>query len=110
MDKQIQEKIMQLQYLEQSHQQILLQKQTIQQQLMEIESALEELNKKPKQTFKVIGGIMVEAAGGELQKDLNSKKEIAELKIKSIEKQEEKIKKETKKIQEELLSNMKKNE
>ena len=110
MDKSTQEKIEKLQSLEHTHQHILMQKQAIQKQLLEIESALENLSKKPKQVFKIVGAVMIESDFEELQKDLNGKKEIADIKIRSIEKQEERIREDSRKIQEEVLRVIKKNE
>ena len=94
---------MQLQVLEQNLQQLNLQKQGFQAQIIEIEAAIEELNKKPKQTFKIVGSIMIETPSKELEKDLNSKKEISNLKIKSIERHEEKLKEDTKNIRDSVL-------
>lgn len=110
MNRSTQEKIEQLQILEQNMQNLLVQKQTIQSQLTEIESASQEINKKPAKVFKIIGQLMVDSNIQELEKDLNSKKEISELKIKTIEKQESKIKEKIKETQEEVLKEINKND
>jgi prefoldin beta subunit len=73
------EQISQLQLVEQKLQGILLQKQTFQTQLLEVENALNELKKAKGDTFKIIGNIMVASKKEALNKDLKSKKEILDL-------------------------------
>ncbi|MFC1727983.1 prefoldin subunit beta [Nanoarchaeota archaeon] len=102
-----QEDIQQLQLMEQSLQQFLMQKQTFQAQLMEIESALSELSK-TKQAYKIIGNIMIASSNEDLKKDLEQKKEILSLRVKNLEKQEEKLKESASKLQSEVLKEMKK--
>ena len=91
LSKEAQEKVQELQLLEQNLQNFLSQKQTFQGQLMETESALEELEKSTT-AYQIIGNIMVASNKSELTKKLAEKKETLELRIKTIEKQEEKIK------------------
>lgn len=107
MSKEDEQKISQLQLLEQNVQNFLMQRQQFQAQLSEIESALSEL-KDAKQSYKIVGNIMVDSSKADLEKDLKRKKEVIELRIKNIEKQEGSIKEKQKKIQEEVLSNIKK--
>jgi prefoldin beta subunit len=58
----------------------------------EIESALEELGKtEQKNAFKIVGNIMVSKSVEELKKELQDMKEETELRIKSLEKTEERI-------------------
>ncbi len=110
MDKQIQQKVEQLQIIEQNLQHILLQKQNMQVRLSEVDSAINALNNSKKQSFKIIGDVMIESSSEDLLKDLNSKKEVLEVKVKSYDKQEEKLKTSAKSIQEEVIKTMKKNE
>lgn len=104
-----QEKIQQLQMLEQNLSNISVQKQQFQNQLFEIDNALKEL-KSTKQAFKIVGNIMVETSKGDLEKDLSDKKEISELRVQTLEKQERELQEQAKKLQKEVLSEMKKNE
>lgn len=76
---------------------------------METESALSELEKS-KEAYKIVGNIMVSSTKAQLKKDLESKKEMLELRVKSLEKQEEKIKEKSSKLQEEVMSEMKEKE
>lgn len=104
-----QEKIQRLQIIEQNLQNFMAQKQQFQSQLFELENAIKELGTTT-QAYKIIGNIMVASDKEVLTKDLEQKKEIAELRISSIEKQEKQLKEKAKKIQEEVMGNMKKNE
>lgn len=97
-----QEKIQQLQGIEQNMQHFLKQRQQFQMQLLEIESALEELRKTEK-AYKIIGNIMVATEKGALEKDLQEKKERLELRIKSFEKQETALKDQAKGLREEIV-------
>ena len=106
MDKETEQGIQHLQLLEQNLQNFLLQRQQFQAQLIEVDSALEELKDK-KEAYKIIGNIMVKSSKTDLEKDLKKKKEILDLRIKNLEKQEEKIQEKSKTIQEEVLKKIK---
>lgn len=105
-DKEHEEKIGQLQLLEQSLQSFLVQKQQFQMQLSEVTSALENL-KDSKKTYKIIANIMIDAKKEDLEKELKQKKEMLEIRLKNIEKQEESIREKSQKLQKEVLSSMK---
>ncbi|MEM4245515.1 MAG: prefoldin subunit beta [Candidatus Nanoarchaeia archaeon] len=105
--KETEEKIGQLQLMEQNIQNILMQKQAFQTQLFEIENALKELEKTKEETYKIVGPIMVAANKKELKDDLQAKKEVVELRIKNLEKQEKKIKEEAAQIQGEVMKKLK---
>jgi prefoldin beta subunit len=104
--KETEQKISQLQLYEQNMQNFLMQKQQFQLQIVETESALKEIEK-TKEAYKIIGGIMVSCKKEDLKKELNSKKEIAELRVKSLEKQETQIKEKATKLQAEVMENLK---
>ena len=105
-DKETQNKIDKLQLMEQNLQSILMQKQTFQAQVLEIENALKELTDK-KDAYRIIGPIMVASKKEHIEEDLNQKKEILKLRLKNIEKQEEKIKEEATKLQSEVMKDLK---
>lgn len=105
--KDTEQKISQLQMFEQSLQNFLGQKQQFQVQLVEVESALNELDNTEK-AYKIIGNIMVETDKKELKTDLQSKKEMLELRIKTMEKQESQVREKASKLQSEILSKIKK--
>lgn len=107
--KDTEQKISQLQMFEQSLQSFLGQKQQFQIQLVEIESALSELESTDK-AYKIVGNIMVEADKNELEYDLKSKKEMLELRIKTMERQELQVREKAQKLQSEILKKIKKEE
>ncbi|MEA2037666.1 MAG: prefoldin subunit beta [Nanoarchaeota archaeon] len=104
--KETEQKIAQLQLSEQSLQNILMQKQQFQSQLIETESALKELQSTDT-AYKIIGNIMVGTKKEDLVNDLESKKETVNIRIKSLEKQENSIKEKAKKLQEEVSKDIK---
>ena len=105
--KETEQKIGQLQMFEQSLQSFLGQKQQFQVQLVEVESALGELENTDK-AFKIVGNIMVESDKNELKADLQSKREMLELRIKTMEKQETQVRERASKLQSEILKKIKK--
>ena len=108
MPKNSEEKIQQLQLMEQNFQTLLLQKQKFQSQLLETENALSELKTTKKEVFKIIGTIMVESEKDLLTQDLESQKEILDLRIKNIEKQESIIKEKESRLQSDIMKEIKK--
>ena len=105
--EEMQEKIRQLQMIEQQLQQLMLQKQTHQLQVMETDSALKELSGAG-EAYKIIGSIMVLTNRESLEKDLKEKKETAELRISSLEKQEAKTRERASALQKEVIAAMNK--
>jgi prefoldin beta subunit len=101
------EKIQQLQMLEQSLQALLMQKQNFQIHLMEADSALSEL-KNVQSAYKIVGNIMISSDKATLEKDISDKKETAELRLKAVEKQERNLREKAQKLQEELMGELKK--
>ena len=87
-DQETGQKIQDLQILEQNFQNIIMQKQAFQLELNETTTALEEVGKSKGDVFRVLGQVMVKSNKDELKKDLKEKKELLELRIKAIEKQE----------------------
>ncbi|MEM5829464.1 MAG: prefoldin subunit [Candidatus Aenigmatarchaeota archaeon] len=80
------------QIYQQQLQTLLIQKESLKLKISEIESALEELEKsEQKQAYKIVGNVMVSKNVEELKKELMEKKEEAELRIKSLEKTEERV-------------------
>ena len=103
MNKETEEKIQQLQLVEQNLQNIMMQKQSFQMQLMENENALNELEKTKKEAYKIVGTIMISADKEDLKKELNEQKEVFDLRIKNLEKQEKKFKEKAEDIQKEVM-------
>ena len=102
---QTQEKIQQLQAIEQNMQHLLKQRQQFQMQLLEVESALEELRKTDK-AYRIIGNIMVASEKSDLEKELTEKKDRVGIRVKSFEKQETSLKDQAKALREEIMKAM----
>ncbi len=100
-------KINQLQLLQQNLQNILIQKQQIQNQSAELESALSEL-KNTEKAYKILGNIMVASSKEDLTADLEEQKEVVDLRLKNLSKQESKLKETIEKFQEEVVKELKK--
>lgn len=101
-----QSKIAQLQLLQQNMQNLLLQKQQLQNNLVELESALQEI-KASEKCYKIVGHIMVAARNDTLSKELTEKKEMNNLRLKNYLSQEEKLKKSIEDTQKELMQDLK---
>ncbi|MBS3156334.1 prefoldin subunit [Candidatus Woesearchaeota archaeon] len=102
------EKIRKLQQLEHNMQTLMMQRQSFQSQLLDIESAERELEKPQKEIYKIMGTIMVSISQKDIQSELTEKREILNLRVKSIEKQESSLKQESEKIKKEVLEKLKK--
>ena len=106
--KEAEQKIFQLQMLEQNIQTLSIQRQNFQAQLLELNNAFGELKKTEDKVYKVIGGIMVLSKKADIEKELKSKKEMLELRVKSLESQEKKFKTKAEEIQKDVLKKLKK--
>lgn len=98
----------QLQLSEQALQNLLLQKQVFQYEFIETNNALEELKKtKQEDVFKIVGSLMIKSNKAELEKELERKRDIVNLRLKAIEKQEQELKDKLLKHRDILLRQMK---
>ncbi len=107
-EKKPEQNLVQLQLAEQNLQNLVLQKQVFQLESIETNNALEELKKsKDGDVYNIVGSLMFKSNKEQLTKDLEKKKDLLNLRIKSIEKQEEDIKNKLLKVREEVLKGMK---
>ena len=102
-----QDKVNNLSMLEQNLQQMLVQRQNFQTQIIEIESAISEMKNTDIQ-YKIVGSIMIKSDKESLQSELSKKKEILELRISTIKKQEDKIREKAKSLQQDIMSDVEK--
>ncbi len=102
------EKVNQLQLLQQNLHHFLVQKQKIEGKLTEIDSAIKELVN-TNQAYKIVGKLMVSSSKEDLNKELTEEKESAEIRLKNIIIQENKVKQNIEKLQQEVVEEMKKN-
>lgn len=99
-------KINELQLLQQNLQTILTQKQQLQNQLVELESALHELQSTSK-AYRIVGKIMLATSRESLSSELREKKEVSEVRLKNIERQEEKLKQSMERVQQDVIKELK---
>lgn len=103
MSKDTKEGVQRLQMLEQNIRELSIQKQQFSSQLFEIEGALSEVESS-EVVYKIVGGIMIGSKKENMKADLESKRELFELRVRSLEKQELMLREKLKKLQEEVLS------
>lgn len=106
MEKELEHKIKELQLLEQSLNNILFQRQTFQLELNEVNTSVTELASSSGDVFKIVGNVMIKGEKEKLQKELEEKKEIIDLRMKNIEKQEKALRERVEELRKEVLSNM----
>lgn len=99
-----QQLIAQMQTFQAQYQTIAVQKESIALQGVETDKALEELKKikEREEVFKIVGPVLVKSTKAEMLKELSEKKEMAEVRMKSIDKQEEKLREKLQETQKKL--------
>jgi len=97
------DKVQEMQFLEQGIHNLILQKQAFQMELSETESAMKEIGK-TNEIYKIIGQLMIKTDKTNIKQELESKKKILELRLKTIEKQESALSEKVEKLQEEFMS------
>ena len=99
------ELIQQLSFVEQNLSSIVNQKQTYKKQIIEMQSALKELNNS-ESAYEIVGTIMIKKSSEEIIKSLNEKIESQEIRVKSLEKQEETLRKQAQEIQTKVVNDL----
>ena len=107
MSKETEQKIAQLQVMEQNLQGLMQQRQGFNAQLMEVDNALSEVTNAKAPIYKIVGSIMIAGDKEQVKKDLASRKEILELRLKSIQKQEDAMKEKAEQLQSEVVKELK---
>ena len=106
-----QQTLLELQTFQQQMQTVLIQKETLNMQNMEIDKALEELGKvKDEDVFKAVGPILIKSEKGKLKNELEEKKETIDLRLKSLQKQEARMKEKLEESQKKLEGILKEQE
>ncbi|MEM4625475.1 MAG: prefoldin subunit [Candidatus Pacearchaeota archaeon] len=105
-DENTNKKIQELQILEQNFQNVLMQKQSLQIELSEIDTALSEVQKSKGDIFRVLGQVMIKSTKEEVKKDLNEKKESLSSRISLIEKQEQSLREIIERIKGEVINKL----
>jgi prefoldin beta subunit len=91
MDQETQQKIQELQSMEQNLNNLVMQKQAFQMELTETENALGEISKSKDDVFKLVGNIMIKADKKKTEDDLTKKKDLLSLRLKSIDSEEKSL-------------------
>ena len=105
--EQAKEKIAELQMLQQRLTMFNAQRQQFQIQLAEVENALGELTKAKAPVYKMVGELLVEKQVDDLKKELAEKKDELDLRVKTLEKQEGRIKESALALQKEVQAALK---
>jgi len=101
---QVQQRLLRLQQLQQTLQGVLTQKQQLELQLTEVEQALSELEKLTNAAiiYKSIGSLLVKSKKAKVTTELNERKELLNMRINVLGKQEERLRTQAKGLQEKL--------
>jgi prefoldin beta subunit len=95
-----QQMLIELQTFQQQMQTVMMQKESLNIQKMELDKALEELKKvTTEDVYKAVGPILIKSTKKDLDKELTEKNETIELRLKSLQKQEDRIKERLKEVQ-----------
>lgn len=97
------EQITVLQQYEQQLHQTILQRQTLQSQLLETENALELLGKTQEQPFKMVGPLLVAVEKTDLTEELTMKKDTLQIRLNNVEQQEEQLQKKFQELQHKVM-------
>lgn len=84
-----QNQFQELQILEQTLQNLLLQKQTFQMELSETQSALNEMENSSDEVYKIVGQLMLKSDKKKIVSELSEKSRLFEIRLKAIDKQED---------------------
>ena len=103
-------RIQEMQILEQNLQNLLFQKQAFQMELSETEAALKEISKAKDEVFKIIGQLMIKTEKSKIKEELVNKQKILSMRMKTLEKQESVLTEKIEQIREEFMKSMKKKE
>ncbi len=101
---QVQQRLLRLQQLQQTLQGVLTQKQQLELELTEVEQALDELEKLTDKAtiYRSIGSLLVKSEKGKVTTDLNERKELLDMRINVLGKQEERLRSQVKELQTKL--------
>jgi len=100
----VQERLLRLQQLQQTLQNILVQKQQVELELLEVDKALEELEKTPDDgvIYKSVGSLLIKTEKAKITEELKERKELANMRVSVLGKQEERIRSQIKELNEKL--------
>jgi prefoldin beta subunit len=105
---QVQERLLRLQQLQQTLQSVVGQKQQVEMELMEIDQALNELQKLTDDAviYKATGSLLVKSEKTKVTTDLNERKELLNTRVTVLGKQEERLRAQLKDVQTKLQQDL----
>jgi prefoldin beta subunit len=105
---QVQQRLLRLQQLQQTLQAVLTQKQQLEMELNEAEQALSELKKLTDKAviYKSIGSLLVKSKRTKVTTELNEKKDLLNMRIGVLGKQEERLRSQVKDLQTKLQQDL----
>jgi len=100
----VQERLLRLQQLQQTLQSVLTQKQQLELELLEVDQALAELEKASEDIviYKSVGSLLVKTEKPKITDDLKERKELANMRVSVLGKQEERLRSQVKELQDRL--------
>ena len=101
-------RIQEIRLLENSIQNLLMQRQVFQIEFAETDSALNQLESSGDEVFKIVGQLMIKTGREKAKDELANKKKVLELRIKSVEKQESSFTERIESLKKEILRENKK--
>lgn len=102
----LQQQVLRLQQLQQTLSVILIERQRLESELFEVRNAIQELEKvsDPVIVYKTVGPVLVQSSREKLLQELNERKELAETRLKILEKQEQRTRSQLDTLQKEIQS------
>lgn len=104
------QKVQEIQFLEQNLQNLLMQKQAFQMELDETKSALKELESADDEAYKIIGQLMLKSDKNKIKDELSGKEKTLNTRVEKIEEQEKALNKRIDNLREEITKNSEKKE
>ncbi len=107
MKEDLNREIIEYENLEKQLEVLLIQKHQLQIQINEINHALEQLKKSSGEVYRSVGSIILHTTKEEAQTDLKERLELLEVKVNTLSKQEEKLRKTVLDVQNKIKERMK---
>jgi prefoldin beta subunit len=104
----VQRKLLRLQQLQQTLQSVLTQKQQIELEILEVDQALSELEKTSEDStiYKSVGSLLIKTVKSKVTSEMKERKELADMRISVLSKQEERLRSEIKDLNEKLQKDL----
>ena len=104
LDQETQQQIQQLQMMEQSFQQLLMQKNAFSMESNETDLIIKEVEKTEGEVSRIIGNqVVIKATKKEILEDMKNKKKLLDTRMKTIDEQEQEFSKKMEDIREEVM-------